>query len=149
MGFKFICFVNLKWNNYKYSSKRKEKKEKKSGPTISAINSCPKATYYHLRILSTCIACLMYIFKLNTAKERPSHLWHYVIDDQSCKYWIWFSRIGYTNSQTHSMFKSCKSSSWLEREHLQSPWIASLVGSLHCCDGPPNTLKWKRKALSS
>ena len=107
-----------------------------SGATISAINFCPTALPITiLRILSTCIACLMYKFKLNTAK-RLSHLWHFVIDDQSWKYWIRLSRIEWIhiNSQTDSILKSCKSSTWLlAQEHLPSPWIASLVSLLYCC----------------
>ena len=66
----FALLISSGTTKSTYQKKRKKKKEKeKSGPTISAINSCPKATYYHLRILSTCIACLMYMFTLNTAKK--------------------------------------------------------------------------------
>ena len=120
-----------------YRKKKKKKKKKwpnyKCHQLLSKGYLLPSENIKHLY-------CLPYVHVYTQhCKKIPSHLWHYVIDDQSCKYWIWFSRIEYTNSQTHSMFKSCKSSSWLEREHIQSPWIASLVGSLHCC----TTKVWK------
>ena len=73
-------FVDLKWRDY-----------------------CPKALPITMLRISTCIACLMYKFKLNTAK-RLSHLWHFVIDDQSWKYWIWLSRIECTPIAKHIQY---------------------------------------------
>ena len=74
------CFVDLKWRDY-----------------------CPKALPITMLRISTCIACLMYKFKLNIAK-RLSHLWRFVIDDQIWKYWIWLSKIECTPIAKHIQY---------------------------------------------